>query len=68
LVLQQVNCRSIYNKNLDLLNLIHTYKPDIGIGTGSRPIAEISNAEIVRADYTTFRRGRHTRGDGMLIE
>jgi len=35
LVLLQVNCRSIYNKALELWNLVDTYNPDIIIGTES---------------------------------
>ena len=45
LVLLQVNCRSIYNKILDLWNLIDTYNPDDVIDTGSWLSEEISNAE-----------------------
>jgi hypothetical protein len=33
LVLMRVNCRSILNKHLYFWNLIHTYNPDIIIGT-----------------------------------
>jgi hypothetical protein len=33
LVLLQVNCRSVYNKALDFWNLIHTYNPDVVLGT-----------------------------------
>ena len=45
LVLLQVNCRSIYNKILDLWNLIDTYNPDDVMDTGSWLSEEISNAE-----------------------
>jgi len=33
LVLLQVNCRSICNKIFEFWNLIHTYNPDVVIGT-----------------------------------
>jgi hypothetical protein len=67
LVVMQVNCRSIYNKSLEFWNLIDTYDPDVVIGTESWLTEEIGNAEIFRADYTTFRRDRHTRGVGVFI-
>ena len=67
LVLLQVNCRSVYNKTLDFWNLTDTYNPDVVIGTGSWLSKEISNAEIFRADYTTFRRDRNIRGGGVFI-
>jgi hypothetical protein len=60
LVLLQVNCRSILNKSLDFLNLVDTYNPDVKIGTGSWLREEISNAEVFRDDYETFRRERNT--------
>jgi hypothetical protein len=66
LVLLQVNCRSIYNKALEFSNSVDTYNPDI-IGTESWLREEIGNAEIFRADFTTFRRDRHTRGGGVFI-
>ena len=67
LVLLQVNCRSIYNKALQFWNLVDTYNPDIIIGTESWLREEIGNTEIFRADYTTFRRTRHTRGGGVFV-
>jgi hypothetical protein len=67
LVLLQVNCRSIFNKGLDFWNLIDTYNPDVVIGTESWLREEISNAEVFRADYTTFRRDRCSRGGGVFI-
>jgi hypothetical protein len=67
LVLLQVNCRSIYNKALEFWNLVDTYNPDIIIGTESWLREEIRNAEIFRADITTFRRERHVRGGGVFI-
>jgi hypothetical protein len=44
-----------------------TYNPDVIIGTESWLREEISNAEILRDDYTTFRRDRNTRGGGVFI-
>jgi hypothetical protein len=67
LVLLQVNCRSIYNKVLEFWNLVDTYNPDIIIGMESWLREEIGNTEIFRADFTTFRRDRHTRGGGVFI-
>ena len=67
LVLLQVNCRSIFNKALDFWNLVDTYNPDVVIGTESWLREEISNAEVFRADYTTFRRDRCSRGGGVFI-
>jgi hypothetical protein len=67
LVLLQVNCRSIFSKALDFWNLVDTYNPDVVIGTESWLRDEISNAEDFRADYTTFRRDRCSRGGGVLI-
>ena len=63
----QVNCRSIYNKSLDFWNLINTYDTDVVIGTESWIREEISNADIFRTDYTTFKRDRHARGGGVFI-
>jgi hypothetical protein len=51
----QVNCRSILNKTVEFWNLVDTYSPDVVIGTKSWLRKEINNAEIFRADYTTFR-------------
>jgi hypothetical protein len=59
MVLQQVNCRSIYNKALDFWNLTDTYNPDVVRGMESWLSEEISNMDVFRADYTTFRRDRH---------
>jgi len=65
-VLPQVNCRSIY-KTLDFSNLIDTHNPDVVTGMEPWLSEEISNAEVFRADYTTFRRDRHTRSGGVFI-
>ncbi|PNF14499.1 hypothetical protein B7P43_G16033 [Cryptotermes secundus] len=48
-------------------NLIDTFKPDIIIGTESWLREEISNAEVFRDEYTTFRRDRNSRGGGVFI-
>ena len=65
--LVQVNCRSVYSKALELRNLIDTYNTDVVIGTESWLSENISNAELFRADYTTFRRDRQTcRGGGFI--
>jgi len=44
-----------------------TYNRDFVIGTEPWLSEEISNAQVFRADYTTFRRDRHTRGGGVFI-
>jgi hypothetical protein len=67
LVLLQVNCRSICNKILEFWNLIYTYNPDVVIGTESWLSEEISNAEVFRDDYITFRGDRCTRVGGVFI-
>jgi hypothetical protein len=67
LVVLQVNCRSIYNKALELWKLVDTYNPDIIIGTESWLREEIGNTEIFRTDFTTFRRDRHTPGGDVFI-
>jgi hypothetical protein len=63
----QVNCRSIYGKTLEFWNLIGTYDPDVVMGTELWLREEISDADIFRADYTTFRRDRHARDGGAFI-
>jgi hypothetical protein len=67
LVVLQVNCRSIYNKALEFWNLVDTYSPDVVIGTESWLRKDIGNAEVFRADFTTFRRDRSARGGGVFI-
>ena len=67
LVLLQVNCRSICNKNLEFWNLIDTYNPDFAIGTESWLSEEINNAEVFRDDYITFRRDGCSQGGGVFI-
>ena len=43
------------------------YNPDIIIGTESWLREQIGNTEILRADFTTFRRDRHARGGDVFI-
>ncbi len=66
LVVLQVNCRSIYNKVLEFWNLIDTYNPDVIIGTESWRRGDTENAEVFRADYTTFRRD-NLYGEGGFL-
>ena len=40
------------------------YNPDVVIGTESWLKEDINNAEVFRADFTTFRRDRSARGGG----
>jgi hypothetical protein len=67
LVVLQLNCRSVYNKTIELWNLVDTYNPDVIIGTESWLKEDISNAEVFRADFTTYRRDRSARGGGVFI-
>jgi hypothetical protein len=52
---------------LGFWNLIDIYTPDVIIGTESWLREEISNADVFRDDYTTFRRDRNTQGGGVFI-
>jgi hypothetical protein len=45
LVVLQVNWRSVYNKKIELWNLVDTYNPHAVIGTESWLKEDISNAE-----------------------
>jgi hypothetical protein len=54
----QVNCRSVCNKALEFWNLVDTCNTDVVISTKSWLKEDISNAEIFRTDFTTFRRDR----------
>jgi hypothetical protein len=65
LAVLQVNCRSIYNKALEFWNLVDMYNPDVVIGTKSW-LKNFSNAEVFRADFTTFRTDRSARGGVFL--
>jgi hypothetical protein len=67
LVVLQVNCRSIYNKALEFWNSVDTYNPGVVIGKESWLKENINNAEVFRADFTTFRRDRSARGGGDFI-
>ena len=64
LVVLQVNCRTVYNKALEFWNLVDTYSPDVVIGTESWLKEDIGNAEVFRADFTTFRRDMSVHGGG----
>jgi exonuclease III len=67
LVVLQVNCRDICNKILEFWNLFDTYNPDIVIGTESWLNEDVSNAEVFRGDYLTYRRDKCSRGGGVFI-
>jgi hypothetical protein len=67
LAVLQVNCRNIYNKATEFWNLVDTYNPDAIIGTESWLKEDISNAEVLRADFRTFRRNRSAHGGGVYI-
>ena len=43
------------------------YNPDVVIGTESWLKEDISNVEVSRSDFTTFRRDRSARGGGVFI-
>jgi hypothetical protein len=63
----QVNCRGVNNKALEFWNLFGTYNPDVVLGTESWLKEDISNAEVFRADFKTFRRDRIPRVGGVYI-
>jgi hypothetical protein len=67
LAVLQVICRSIYNKALEFWNLVDTYNPDVVIGTESWLKEDIRNAEVFRADFTTFRRDRSACGGSLYL-
>jgi hypothetical protein len=67
LVMQKVNCGSILNKSMDFCNSIYTYTPDAITGMESWLREEISNAQVFRNDYVTYRRDRNTQGGGMFF-
>jgi hypothetical protein len=52
---------------MDFWTLVDTYNPNVIIGTESWFREKISNAEVFRDDYTTFRRDRNTPGGGVFI-
>ena len=66
LVVLQFSCRSVYNKALEFWNLVDTYIPDAVIGTESWLKEDFGDAEVFRADFTTFRRDRSALGWGIL--
>jgi hypothetical protein len=63
----QVNCRSVCNEAIELWNLVYTYNTDVVTGTESWFKEVIINAEVFRADFTTFRRDRSARGGEVFI-
>jgi hypothetical protein len=44
------------------MEIVDTYNPDVVIGMESWLKEDISNAEILRDDFTTFRRDRSAHG------
>ena len=44
-----------------------TYNPDFVIGTESWLKEDIKNAEVFRADFTTYRKDRTARCGGVFI-
>jgi hypothetical protein len=70
LVVLQVNCRSVYtsNKALEFWNLVDTFNPDVVKCTESWLAEDISNAEVFRADFTTFRSDRFASGGGGVAK
>jgi hypothetical protein len=47
LVVLKFNCRSVYNRALELWNLLDTYNPDVVIGTESWLKEDISSVEVL---------------------
>jgi hypothetical protein len=66
-VVLQVNCTSVYNNALEFWNLVDTVNPDVVTGMESWLKGTIRNAEVFRADFTTFRRESSVRGGWILI-
>ena len=66
-----VNCRSLKSieKQICMMDLIETHKPDIICATETHLNSSISNSEILPPDFseTTYRRDRNERGGGVLI-
>jgi hypothetical protein len=62
LVLQQVNCSTVYNEALKFCNFVDTYISDVVIGMESWLKEDINNAEAFRFDVTTFRIDSSARG------
>jgi hypothetical protein len=52
---------------MEFCNSIYTYTLDAITGMESRLREEISNAEVFRNDYKTYRRDRNTQGGGMFF-
>jgi len=67
LVVLQVKCTCAYNKASEFWNVVDTYNPDAVIGMASWLKQGIRNAEVFRANFTTFRSDRSARGGGVFI-
>ena len=52
---------------LEFWKLVDTYNPDVVIGTDSWLKEDTGNAEIFRADFTTFRKDRSACSGGVFI-
>jgi len=57
----------VYRKAIELWNLVDTYNPNVVIGTESWLKGDINNAEVFRAEFTTFRRDRSAYDGGVSI-
>jgi hypothetical protein len=51
---------------VEFWNLVDTYNPDVFIGRESWLKEGNRNAEVFRADFTTFRRNRSARVGGFF--
>ena len=60
LVVLQVNCRTVDNNAIELWSVVV-------IDTESWLEKDISNIEVFRVEFTTFRRDRSARGDGGFV-
>jgi hypothetical protein len=67
LVVLQVSCKIVYNKELEYWKLVNTYNSDVVKGKESWLKEDISNAEVFRAAFTIFRKDRYVRGGGSFI-
>jgi hypothetical protein len=63
----QVNFRSIYNKAIEFWIFLDMYNSDVTIGTESWLKEEISNLDIFRTDFKTFRIDRSAHGSVVFI-
>jgi hypothetical protein len=58
---------SIRNKALEFWYVVDTYNPDVVKGTESLLKEDISNAEVFRPDFVTFRTDTSARGGRVFI-